>query len=138
MNASEFINKHQLGFHVERVADRPDDFCNWERTARHWSYSFRTLTTDRHVSGFFTQGSAHTEDPTAADVLGSLALDSLSAEDACDVLEFANEFGYDLDTDEGQDRARKVYAACGDALRDLTNMLGGLAMTELWEIDFDE
>ena len=138
MNASEFINKHQLGFHVSRIASRPGDLSDWARDARHWEFSFRTLSNDRAICGHFSQGSAHKADPTAADVLGSLALDARCFENASDVIEFANEFGYDLNEADDQDRARKIYEACGKTLNDLRVMLGDEAVDELWEIDFDE
>ena len=138
MNMNEFISKYQLGFRVDRVDSRPDAFSDWDSEARHWRYEFRTLINDAHITGYFSQGSAHTEDPTAADVLESLSLDASSYANAVDVLEFAGEFEYDLDTYAGQDRARKVYSACALAHSALETMLGDEGLRALWDVRDDD
>lgn len=134
----QFLADYKLGFRVERVDSRPDALAEWDRDARHWRYEFRSLDNDAHIAGYFSQGSAHFEDPTAGEVIESLSLDSMSYANAVDVLEFAAEFGYDLDDYAGQDRARKVYSACALAHSALETMLGDKGLRALWDVPFDE
>lgn len=129
---TEFASYWDLGFSIVSVASRPDAI-QWPHGASHWRYELRTLHNDRVVSGFYSQGSAHTEAPTVSDVLESLALDADCHAQSVDVLEFANEFGYDLSTDESIERCRRTYAACGVIHADLTKLLGSTGVGALWE-----
>lgn len=135
--ANNFMKLHQLGFRVERVSTRPDSLGDWQRDARHWRFEFRTLSNDEVFAGYFSQGSAHSTEPTAAEVLEACTMDARSFDDAADVLDFAHEFGYDLDMTEGVDRVRKVYAGCGESFAGLSALLGD-NLAELFCLDFDE
>lgn len=137
-NADQFISKHQLGFRVERIASRPDDLGCWQRGARHWRVEFRTLRNDNALVTYFSQGSAHTEEPTAAEVLECLASDARAYEDVCDVLGFAREFGYDLDSNKGEERCRAAYKGCQKTHAQLGALVGVEAREELMYLDFDE
>lgn len=148
-----FIAAHQLSFHVERVDSRLNDSFEidendpmvnavWARvenaSRRHWYFQIRTLRHDGGVSGFFTQGSAHTETPTISDILESLAVDARSATDCADVLEFGQNFGHDLNSVDGANRCRETFAACVHTVTDLIATLGKEGFEELLALDFDE
>jgi hypothetical protein len=135
--AESFLSSHQLGFNCEEVGERPGQDNGWARGSRHWKYDFRTLSTDATVSGYYSQGPAICEDPTAAGVLECLRSDAQSFECAADVLDFASEFGYSLDNEEELARVREVFAACKATFDDLGTVLGESGRDELMGLDFD-
>ena len=154
MNASKFISKHQLSFRAVRVSERTDGLGDifptsgpmvnedWARVEnnhrRHFRVEFRSLASDFSLVTFFSQGSAHTEEPTAGEVLECLASDARSAAEAEDVLGFANEFGWELDSDESISRLRLVFAGCNETLEALGQLLGEDGREELFSVEFDE
>lgn len=76
----------------------------WKQTAHPWTCTLRISR--RRLTVPFWQGSAHTKEPTAADVLSCLVSDA----DALDYSfeEWCGNFGYDTDSRT----AEKTYKAC--------------------------
>jgi hypothetical protein len=127
---TDFASSQRISLRLTGPVERTDGLGNWPADARpadlptHWRYELRTLATDAVVSGFYSQGSALTDRPTISDILESLALDADCYDNTVDVLDFAAEFGYDLDTDENIKRCRAIYKACKQTHADLTALLG--------------
>ena len=125
MTIAEFVTKHGITATATRQESNPNVYpCDWKLGARHW------LIILRHDNLFidvpFTQGSAHTTAPTAADVLECLASDA----DVMDHESFetwASDFG--LDTDSRA--AERTYRACLDQTLNLRRFLGEDAFAEL-------
>ena len=80
------------------IPSRPDGEA-WEGAMRHWRVALRRVdesgATLARMTIYYSQGSAHTEAPTLADVLESLRMDSMSPESLAD---FCSEYGYDIDS----------------------------------------
>jgi hypothetical protein len=90
---------------------------------RHWRC---TLKRDKDtLTVWFSQGSAHKEPPTAADVLNSLSFDSCATGETFE--SWANEYGYDTDSRS----AEKTYKACLRYARLLEGFLGSDLYNEL-------
>jgi hypothetical protein len=151
--ATKFLAAHKLSFRAVRVDSRTDGLGDiptdgpmvnksWadveNKFRRHFRVELRTLATDFALSTFFSQGSAHTEEPTAAEVLECLACDARSVVDCADVLDFAQEFGHDLDSTEAINRLRLVFNGCNETLDALDQLVGEDARNELLSLDFDE
>jgi len=151
--ANKFIASHGLSFRAVRVDSRPDGLGDiptdgpmvnksWAQVEnnhrRHFRVEFRTLASDFALVTHFSQGSAHTEEPTAAEVLECLASDARSVVDSADVLDFASEFGWELDTPEALNHLRRVFAGCTETLDALDRLVGEDAREELLSLDFDE
>jgi hypothetical protein len=138
--ANDFMSKHSLAFRCERVEERPDGLMGDKYITRHFRVEFRTLRTDFALVTFFSQGSAHTEDPTAAEVLECLASDARSVVDCTDVLDFAYEMGYASDDmwHDVVEKLRATYNGCRETLEGLDRLLGEEARDELLELDFYE
>lgn len=152
--AIKFMKANKLSFRAIRVAERTDGLGSifptdgpmvnesWAKVEnehrRHFRVEFRTLATDFALVTFFSQGSAHTETPTASEVLECLASDARSVVDCEDVLDFASEFGWELDTPEQINHLRKVFAGCNETLEALDQLLGEDGREDLFCIDFDE
>jgi hypothetical protein len=130
---NKFASDHNISLRLTSQSERADGSNgDWPDNARHWHFELRTLTTDHVVSGDYTQGSAHTERPTVADILEGLALDANCVDQCVDVLEFAQEFGYDLGEPGAVDRCRLVYKACQDMHASLTTFLGPMGLEALY------
>ena len=136
--ANDFIARHSLAFRCERIEKRPDDLGCWQLGARHFRVEFRTLARDFALVTYFSQGSAHTKDPTAAEVLECLASDARAFEDVEDVLGFAREFGYDLDALKGEERCRAAYNGCRKTHHQLGALLTVEGREELMGLDFED
>ncbi len=110
-----FIAEHKgLSMTCERVQSRPDGI-EWDKGARHFKCLLKNE--GRQATIYFSQGSAHKEDPTLEDVLSAMASDAhviLNCEDAADVMK---EFGY-----EDAKEARRVFKGCQKAKEDLERL----------------
>jgi hypothetical protein len=137
--ANKFLAAHRLSFRAVRVSERTDGLMSEGRDPgqRHFRVEFRTLATDFALVTFFSQGSAHKKDPTAAEVLECLASDARGVVDATDVLDFASEFGWELDTPEQLNHLRLVFAGCNETLDALDKLVGEDARNDLLCLDFD-
>lgn len=86
------------------------DQDDWHASASHWRCTFTRRDEDnrpRQMRVYFSQGSAHTKPPTAAEVLACLAMDAAGWENAQDFEDWCVEYGYDTDSR----RAARVYRA---------------------------
>jgi hypothetical protein len=92
-----FCVKHHITATAERIDRNPNmDDAEWARTARHWRVVLRRGS--KRMAVPFSQGSAHTEPPSAAHVLDCLASDAQSVESARSFEEWASDFGMDTDS----------------------------------------
>lgn len=104
----DFAASIDLKFSCKPVDSRPD-MESWGHGARHYRVRLSRKWVDgtRSMSLYFSQGSAHTEDPTVADVLSCLALDA-SVLKAMTFEDWASDLGYDTDSRQ----AEATYRAC--------------------------
>jgi hypothetical protein len=101
----EFIAKYGITADVVGITHRSDDCADvWSNDAQHWSVRLQ-MPHGRPVDIEFSQGSAHKEPPTAADVLDCLASDASGVED--DFETWAENFGHDTDSR----KAERIYNA---------------------------
>lgn len=115
-----FIADHRIKFSCEWADSNPnmDAKDEWMRAATHWKVTFRV--NGRQMTTYFSQGSAHTSEPTAEDVLDCLASDAASIENANgDFESWASEFGYDTDSR----KAERTFLACQKNAQKLENLL---------------
>lgn len=117
----DFIARHKIRVTVEQVDTRPDGL--WEFAERKWfdrARHFRcTLHAHRHrFMIYFSQGSAHTNPPTVAEILDSLAMDASSTHGCFE--DFCDELGYDHDSL----KAYAAWQACNQTRVRLIRMFG--------------
>lgn len=137
-----FITKHDLKFECHRVNARPDGLMSDSKDIqRHFkchitgpnfketdtATGIKTVRQSYSFSLYFSQGSAHTEEPTLADVLDCLASDASSYDNAGTFEEWASEYGYDSDSR----KAEKTYKAIKRQAEQLKRTLGQDAYEEL-------
>lgn len=132
----QFITKHGVKFDCRRVAKRPDGLMDADYSKdglpvtrakdqmRH--FHCRIGVVSRSFSLYFSQGSAHTQEPTLADVLDCLASDA-SGYDGCAFGDWASEYGYDTDSR----KAEKIFRAIKRQAEQLKRTLGEEAYKEL-------
>lgn len=104
MTMIEFCEREGVRISCE-PAEPPQD-NGWEPGASHWKVTLRCK--GRRLTTEFHQGSAHTESPTAADVLSCLVSDAASVEYEGSFEGWAESLGYDPDSR----KAERVYEAC--------------------------
>jgi hypothetical protein len=86
----------------------------------HWYCTLRYGT--KRMPLVFSMGSAHhAKAPTLDDVMGCLAMDASSVDNARNFEDWAAELGYDTDSR----KAEATYRACVDQVAKLRNLLGG-------------
>jgi hypothetical protein len=91
----EFIEKHQVKATATPADGNPNiEDSDWSAGASH--YSVRLQAWGRSMTVRFSQGSAHTEPPTAYDVVWCLLQDLPYS--GMDFSEFCSELGYDEDS----------------------------------------
>lgn len=96
--------------------DASDGYDDWRRTAHPWTVTLRYGR--RRLTVPFWTGSAHTEDPTAADVLACLVSDARAGEQSFE--EFCADFGYDSDSRQ----AHNTWKACSKLAPRVRRLLG--------------
>ncbi len=120
---ADFISKNKIGFQRSWVPSRPDG--NMTDMHRHFKCRF---TQGRHAfTVYFSQGSAHTEPPTASDVLDCLASDACGYDNASSFEEWAREYGYDADSR----KAEKIFRTVKRQAEQLKRVLGSEAYETL-------
>jgi len=109
------LKEYGLKVSVEREPSRPDGFA--DGMTRH----FRCIVTRKGSRArylcHFSQGDAHTEDPTPEDVIGALVSDAYGIRDGFEG--WARELGYDTDSRE----AERVFKACEKTAAGLRRLL---------------
>lgn len=73
---------------------------------------------------------AHSK-PNIKDCMDCLLLDASSYEQSQDILDFANEFGYDMYEDKA--KVRKIYNACKKTYNRLNTIFTDVELNELYE-----
>jgi len=124
-----FISSNGITMCARRAASNPN-MDQWGKDARHWQCRF---SREGHsLSVFFSQGSAHTSEPSAEDVLDCIASDAASYEDAGGFEDWASELGYDEDSRKDE----KIYNVVGTQAGKLKRFLGDEAFASLlWETE---
>ncbi len=97
MTMQEFIQVNAITVTTKQVDSNPN-MTDMPVDSRHWSVLFLRTGTDKKMIVMFSQGSAHTEPPTAVDVLDCLASDAAGWENAPSFDVWAGEYGYDTDS----------------------------------------
>lgn len=128
-----FIHQHGIRMTCDRANSNPNMNSDpeWSRRASHWKCTIigpnrRKLTT------YFSQGAAHTSEPTAADVLDCLASDASGAENARSFEDWCSEYGYDTDSR----KAKRTYKVIQRQSESLKRLLGPeLYETLLWNTE---
>ena len=129
MTLAKFAEKLGITMRVEWEPKRPDGLMG--DMSRHFRCVLRCKGTSKRMTVHFSQGSAHTAEPTVEEVLNCLAMDSSGWENSSgDFLGWAREYGFDLDDEKSIKKARKIFNACEkQALA--TGKLVGLAYEDL-------
>jgi hypothetical protein len=104
MTIKEFVKKNKIRINVEWAERNPNMIDDaWSRTANHYK---TTLKKDKkQLTVYFSMRSALTDEPTAEDVLDSLAMDGSVYLNNDSFEDFCGEFGYD----ENSRKAKKIY-----------------------------
>lgn len=135
----KFITEHNLSMSCKHADSNPNmDDADWSRSARHYlcriiRNSGDWLAGSDHgtIEIYFSQGSAHTKEPSLSDVLECLASDAATVENAQDFEDWANELGYDTDSR----KAEASYEACLEQSDNLKELLGDAYEALLWNIE---
>lgn len=99
----------------------------WDASASHWSVSIHR--DGKAAQWTYSMGSAHTGSPELCDVLNSVMRDADAYENAQDVLDFAQEFGY------GEAKAaRAAYKACKESGEKLARLFSASELSDLREL----
>lgn len=111
-----FIESNNIRMTADPVDHNPNmDLDDWSKAATHWRCQIkagrRTLTT------YFSQGAAHTREPTAADVLDCLASDATGWQNARDFEDWCADYGYDTDSRKAERTYNAVKASAAKLLR---------------------
>lgn len=124
-NIETFVRKHGIQFDVQWADTNPhmqsDD--EWMRSASHWRCTFRKGK--KRLTSYFSQGSAIAREPSAADVLDSLASDAGCVTGSFE--DFCSDLGYDSDSR----KAERTYKICKRYATKLEQFLGSEALEEL-------
>jgi len=117
-----FIARHKIAAIARQRRKRPGkaEMERWGGGSRHWQVRLSADGDPYPETIWFSQGSAHTQEPTAAAVLDCLASDASAYENARDFGDFAAEIGYDEDSR----KAERIYTECGKTLENLRTWLG--------------
>ena len=106
----QFIRENRIGLTTQRTEAIAADGDDWQPSTSH--YKCRLRRGRRSWTIRYHMGPAHTDPPLLAAVLSSIALDCAAVENAPDVLDFASEFGYPLDTPAERATVKRIHAAC--------------------------
>lgn len=131
----QFIAANKLKAFPHEVDENPNMASDeWGRNARHWRVRLTTNNGNgrRSLTVYFSQGSAYTKPPTAADVLSCLASDCVTIDNTDNFEEWAHDLGYDPDSR----RAEHTYKVCKTQSGRLQRFLGADAYhTLLWDTE---
>jgi hypothetical protein len=123
----EAAERFSIKLTCRRVGSRPDNVGDWQPDARHFHCR---LTSGRRSFGFyFSQGSAHTADPTISDVLDCMVSDANGYDNATDFEDWASEYGYETDSR----KAERTYRAVKKQAEQLRRTVGDSAYEALKE-----
>lgn len=124
-----FIGNTAISSKIKRVDSNPN-MVDLGPGTKHFLVTLRAGRFTMRVP--FSQGSAHTQDPTTADVLDCLAMDAASFENARNFEEWAMEYGYNPDSRS----AHRTYTVVARQASKLKAMLGqDNYETLLWKVE---
>jgi hypothetical protein len=126
MTLKEFVARYGVTMTVRRAENNPH-MTDMGPGARHWKCSLKCGAEVFTVP--FSQGSAHTSEPTVEDVLDCWASECAAFDGAADFEDWADEFGYDTDSRQ----AEKLYNTCKKQSYELFRLLGATAYNTLLE-----
>ena len=124
---AEFAKKHRISMRVEWEHERPDGLHHqWPQGSLHYRCTLRCLNTSKRMTVHFSQGPAHTKEPTISGVLSCLAADAAGWDNCGDFDAWASEYGYLTGRyDNGEHkRIRKMYSLVERQARALGRLLG--------------
>jgi hypothetical protein len=129
---TRFINRNRITASVEWADNNPNMEADkeWNRGASHWKITLRCR--GRQMTTYFSQGSAISGLPTAADLLDCLASDSSGIENARSFEDWCSEYGYDTDSR----KAEKTFKVCERQAQKLKTFLpSGEYEMLLWHVE---
>ena len=143
----EFVAKHRITSAFEPTESNPNmEQDEWAKKANHYlvtlSRPSKQTTAGEKCEWLgtcswnvpYSMGKAHKDDPTAADVLSSLALDAAGVHGGRGFEDWAQEYGYDTDSRKAE---KTFHIVCKQA-RELQRFLGDEAYQELlFEVEAD-
>lgn len=110
MNIIQFIDKYSITIKSKSIASRDDGLMADMDGARHWECSLKRPCEGSRAKSLkitFTQGSGHTAEPTAYDLLSCILADVSGLRGTSNFRDWASEFGFDDDSIS----AKKTYKA---------------------------
>ena len=93
----EFITAHGITATATPTDGNPN-MTDMPAGSRHWSVLLSRADTDKKMIVKFSQGPAHTEPPTAMNVLNCLASDAAGWDNAPNFEDWCGEYGFDTDS----------------------------------------
>lgn len=122
MTIQEFVEKHGVKIDSTLIDARPDG-GDWVEGSAHWKVV--VTVRGKRMTIYYSQGPAVVAEPTAADVLDSLALDASCAQGTFE--DFCSEFGYDTDSR----KVERLFKACQKVRVDLERLFRSDRVEEL-------
>ena len=104
-NVKQFMESEKVEVDIVPVPFRLDTLL--VRLPYHYRCRIKVRGSRESMTGYFSQGSAHTKPPTPEEIVSCVVEDASAGE--MDFTEFCSEFGYDEYEDK---QAKKVYKAC--------------------------
>ena len=132
MKLTRFIKSRKVRMDDPKlVDDNPNmlDDGDWKKSATHWRLIIRRG--NKQMTTYFSQGSAHTKEPTLSDILDCLASDASSIDNARSFEEWCGELGYDTDSR----KAERIYNICVKQMESLNRLLGDDFKTLLYDTE---
>jgi hypothetical protein len=114
----EFITTHGIVATATQIDSNPN-MTDMPEGSKHWSVMLLRVNGDDKMTVEFSQGPAHTQPPTAEDVLDCLASDAVGWNNAEGFEDWCGEYGYDTDSR----RAERTYNAIRKQSMDLVTFL---------------
>lgn len=114
----EAAERYGIKLSCGRIGERPDNTGDWQADARH--FRCRLSCGKRSFGFYFSQGSAHTQDPTISDVLDCMVSDANGYDNTSDFEDWASEYGYETDSR----KAEKTYRAVKKQAEQLKRTVG--------------
>jgi hypothetical protein len=112
---------------AERTATNPYmQDTDWQ--ARHWRCILKCGR--KRMTVYFSRGMAHTDPPTADEIVNALAMDAASMENTRNFEEWCAEYGYDTDSRKAERTYRNVEKLTA-RLKSLIDPLGAAAWQNL-------
>lgn len=134
---AKYIERNGIEFTAEAIPARTDGMARNFRGASHWhcTITARPGGQAHTLEIEFSQGPAHTAPPEAVDVLNCLADDAAGIENAADVWDWLEEYGYSGTVAEMREAARS-YELGREQTAQLREVLGAEEYERLlWETE---